>query len=145
MCRRHTLKTRYEIRATRYVLKGLSFALRRVLKTGKFVKKVKLNGAGRTMTLFSDDDLCLVAVLDSRVLLGIVLLAVKKDDHISILFDGARLTKIRKLGAVPHPAVHLPVQLTDPDDRYPKLPGKGLERTGYLRYLLLTALPRAES
>lgn len=71
--------------------------MRQVQKLGKFAHPGQPNGVQRAVSLFGDDDFRDVFVLGVLV---VIVLAVDKHDHVGVLLDGARITNVRKDGAV---------------------------------------------
>ena len=93
----------------------------RILEPGKLASEREQHVACGTLTVLGNDDLChamqvaTVIILIDMVVLG----TVNEDDHIGILLDGSRLTKVAELGALAletFTTLHTTIQLTECQD-----------------------------
>jgi len=108
----------------------------RIIKTCPFFQKHKGNSPRRAIALFCDDRFGLVFIFFGGL---IIFFTKQKNNYVRILFDGAGLTKIRKLRAIAGPLFHRAGKLTYRNHGNPELTRKGLQGTGNLGYFLLTA------
>ena len=72
-----------------------------ILKAGELTTEGQQHIARRTLTVFSNDDLChTTQVASVLVLIDVIILrTMNKQHHIRILFNGSRLTQVRELWA----------------------------------------------
>src|ERR1035437_9590602 len=114
-----------------------------VFEAGVFAEKGQIDRADRPVTLFADDQFSTAlmvlgtAAVPFAALFTVDRLAIDKGDYVGILFNGARFAQIAHHGTLVGAFFQFAVQLGQGDYRHTQLLGQRLQRTGYLRDLLL--------
>ena len=84
-----------------------------------FSKPGQMNGPHRTVSLFCNDNFCLLLIF--RIFI-IIFIPVNEHNHVRILLDGSGLPKVRKHWPLVRTALHRAGQLRQCDHRYVQLP-----------------------
>jgi hypothetical protein len=81
-----------------------------IFKCGELIYKGQIYGTGGAVSLFADN---YFRNTPAGVILALVvnLITVQKTDQVSILFNGAGLSQVRKLGTFVGPGFQAPVKL----------------------------------